>query len=126
MHPRHFAGQATSSDSGGFTPAGVSDFLGSVPGPVQTGQQLGQYAQDAIGSLSSGLSGLSSSLSQAANASDAAQSAYQSQMQAAADLLKQQQLQASGTAKGSASNLGAIVLIAAGAIVIALFLTRKS
>lgn len=117
MHPRHFVGQ-TSSDSSGYTPAGVSDFLGSVPGPVQAGQQLGQLAHDAMSSLSSSVSSLS-------GASDAAQQAYQDQARVAADLLKQQQLQASGNAQGAASNLGGIVLIAAGVIVLALFLTRK-
>jgi hypothetical protein len=115
MHPRHHVGQSPSS-------GGVSDFLGSIPGPYQAGQQLGQAAQDAVSSLSGSVS---STISGVSGASDAAQQAYQDQAQRAADLLKQQQLQASGSAQGAASNLGAIVLIAAAGIILALVLTRK-
>ena len=133
MHPRHTVGQASTgaTGAGGATDAstGVMDFLGSIPGPVQTGQQLGTAAHDAASSLSQtaqdAWNALSSSASMYGSATDAAQQAYQDQARAAADLLKQQQMQASGSARGAASNLGTIVLIAAAGIILALVLTRK-
>ena len=115
-HPRHHVGQI--ADAAGQTLSAASDFLGSIPGPYQAGQQLGQAAQDAVSSLSASASSL-------AGATDATQQAYQDQLQRAADLLKQQQMQASGTAQKSASSLGTVIVLAAAGVVLAIYLTRK-
>jgi hypothetical protein len=113
MHPRHHVGQI--ADAAGQTLSSASDFLGSIPGPYQMGQQLGQAAQDTA-------SGLSSSLGDAASA---AQQAYQDQLQRVADLLKQQQMQASGTAKQTGSNLSIVIALSAVGVVLAIYFTRK-
>lgn len=100
--------------------------LSSLLDPYGLGQQLGSAAASGGGGAlpiptPSGLS----------SAEQAAQQAYQDQAARAADLLRQQQMQASGSAKqagaqvsSAAGGLGTMVLVAAGVIAVALLLRR--
>lgn len=97
----------------------------SVQGPLR--QTVGQATSSSSDALSSLLNPFQLGQQAAQDLTQQAQQAYQDQIQRSADLLKQQQAQASGAATqagSQAQSAGLAIALTVGALALVLYLTR--
>jgi len=119
-HPRHHVGQSADS-------SGVSDFLGSIPGPYQAGQSLGQGASDLYHAAADALqqvptaSSISAAQGTVADAVAAAQTAIANANVNATE--KAADVQAA--AAQASQQMTTVIVLAAIGVVLAIYLTRK-